>query len=159
MNKMIHDKYHCDAPPVLGLQSDNGPECKNITINAWCTLLAEMNIFEKIYVNYLIAGTLFHYYNNYYNYHYYYYIGHTHDLNDQVFSVIDKKLESIDGSCVLTPLGLVEFIKNAIQTPTDKYKILAVDLVDHMYDFSSAIKKYINPKIKGHLVSSIYICI
>ena len=61
MNKKIHDKYHCDAPPVLALQSDNGPECKNITIDAWCTLIVEMNIFEKVFLMYLIAGTLLYY--------------------------------------------------------------------------------------------------
>jgi hypothetical protein len=58
MNELIHDKYKCDAPPVLSLQSDNGPECKNISVNAWCTLLVEMDIFKTIYVQYLIAGTL-----------------------------------------------------------------------------------------------------
>jgi hypothetical protein len=56
MNEKIHKTYQCDTPPILCLQADNGPEGKNKTFFAWCQLLVEMNIFEEVECNYLIAG-------------------------------------------------------------------------------------------------------
>ena len=58
MNEMIKEKYKCDLPPVLCLQYDNGSECKNYTLFTYVSLLVELNMFTKIYVNYLIAGIL-----------------------------------------------------------------------------------------------------
>lgn len=79
-------------------------------------------------------------------------LGHTHELPDQFFSVVAKKLDSDLGRCVLTPLGLLEFIKTVITDPYKGYLVYDVKILEYMYDFSSAIKPYINNKIKGHTV-------
>lgn len=82
-------------------------------------------------------------------------VGHTHEKVDQFFSVVSKKLESPEGTCILTPLGMQAFIQTVVASPTHGYRVYCVKTCDSVYDFKSAIYPYFNKAIKNYNVSNI----
>ena len=58
LNKLIHEEERRDCPIVCRLQFDNAPTNKSHGLNMFCSLLVELKIFEEIYVQYLIAGSI-----------------------------------------------------------------------------------------------------
>jgi hypothetical protein len=73
--------------------------------------------------------------------------------------VIKRKIMSGDTTCILTPISLKNFLKNVVHNPSEGYNVLEVLELDYIYDFKSAIAKYIDPKIKGHQVLCTYLIV
>ena len=80
-------------------------------------------------------------------------LGHTHEKIDQFFSVVSNKLNSDDGACILTPLGMQQFIKQAVKVESDGYKVIDVKMCEYIYDFGAGITPFVNPYIKNYVVS------
>jgi hypothetical protein len=84
-------------PPILYLQVDNGPDQKSKLFLAFMAYLVEMNIFDKVKVSYLI-------------------VGHTHEDNDQAFSLIGKFFKKVL-QMILSVSAFVSAIYNCFKTP------------------------------------------
>lgn len=81
-------------------------------------------------------------------------IGHTHEKVDQFFSVVSKALNDPAGSCILTPLGMQEFIKTVVKGGSHGYRVIHVKTCDFIHDFTAGIAPFLNVTIKNYAVTS-----
>lgn len=80
-------------------------------------------------------------------------LGHTHEKVDQFFSVVAKKLNGPAGSCILTPLGMQQFVKEVVADTSQGYEVLDVKICEYIYDFTAGITPYVNTSIKNFTVN------
>lgn len=66
--------------------------------------------------------------------------------------MIAQKLWS-EGSCILTPPGLKEFLLKKVSKKSIGMEILVCEIVDVCFDFVGAMEKYRNKTIMYHQVS------
>lgn len=79
-------------------------------------------------------------------------LGHTHEKVDQFFSVVSNALNDSAGSCILTPLGLQQFIKTVVKGNSHGYRVIDVKLCEYIHDFTVGIAPYLNTTIKNYAV-------
>lgn len=72
---------------------------------------------------------------------------------DQFFSVVSTKLNGNSGQCILTPLGMQQFIKEAVKDTSQGYRVLDVKMCEYIYDFTTGITPFVNMSIKNYAVS------
>ena len=79
-------------------------------------------------------------------------LGHTHEKVDQFFSVVSNGLNNTAGSCILTPLGMQEFIKKVVKGSSQGYRVIDVKICEYIHDFTAGIAQYVNGTIKNYAV-------
>ena len=63
-------------------------------------------------------------------------LGHTHKKVDQFFSAVSNGLNNTAGSCILTPLGMQEFIKKVVKGSSQGYRVIDVKICEYIHDFT-----------------------
>lgn len=113
-------------PKVFNFQFDNCGENKNITFNAYVSLLIELGHIDCAYMNFLI-------------------VGHTHDSLDQIFSVLSNK---INDSVIATIPAMHELYSSAHSDYHERpWYVLQLEVV---HDWSGFFSPFINTRISRH---------
>lgn len=118
-----------ELPKLAYFQFDNCGENKNKVKFAYYSLLVELGIFDEIEVYFLI-------------------VGHTHTSLDQFFSVLAKKIYSVN--FIGSPMAMQHLLLNAHKDESD-CAVLSKS-IDVVYDVKEKLSPYILP-IHNHQVN------
>jgi hypothetical protein len=102
----VHLSRFHGLPETLHILVDGGSENINATVFAYCVWLVSLNIFTDVYLYRLP-------------------VGHTHNLTDQLFSVIASYLAGLNGHQALTPEQFLTAIQAAYNEEINALETLA----------------------------------